>query len=241
MSGHSKWSTIKRKKAANDAKKGAAFTRISKDITLAAREGGGDPEMNASLRLAIKSAKSANMPANNIERAIKKGTGDLPGIKFEDYVYEGYGPNGVAIMVDVMTDNKNRTVPEIRHLMDKNGGKLGEPGCVNWMFHKKGTILIKKNNYDEDLLLEHSLENGAEDFESDDDIFIITVEPENFEKLIVFLESKDYDIDSSEISLVPENTVKISSSDSDDLLKLLELLEEYDDVQKVYSNFELVA
>ena len=241
MSGHSKWSTIKRKKAANDAKKGAAFTRISKDITLAAREGGGDPEMNASLRLAIKSAKSANMPANNIERAIKKGTGDLPGIKFEDYVYEGYGPNGVAIMVDVMTDNKNRTVPEIRHLMDKNGGKLGEPGCVNWMFHKKGTILIKKNNYDEDLLLEQSLENGAEDFESDDDFFIITVEPENFEKLIVFLESKDYDIDSSEISLVPENTVKISNSDSDELLKLLELLEEYDDVQKVYSNFELVA
>tara|TARA_B000000609_G_C24178730_1_gene356117 strand:+ start:1716 stop:2441 length:726 start_codon:yes stop_codon:yes gene_type:complete len=241
MSGHSKWSTIKRKKAANDAKKGAAFTRISKDITLAAREGGGDPEMNASLRLAIKSAKSANMPANNIERAIKKGTGDLPGIKFEDYVYEGYGPNGVAIMVDVMTDNKNRTVPEIRHLMDKNGGKLGEPGCVNWMFHKKGTILIKKNNYDEDLLLEQSLDNGAEDFESDDDFFIITVEPENFEKLIVFLESKDYDIDSSEISLVPENTVKISNSDSDELLKLLELLEEYDDVQKVYSNFELVA
>ena len=241
MSGHSKWSTIKRKKAANDAKKGAAFTRISKDITLAAREGGGDPEMNASLRLAIKSAKSANMPANNIERAIKKGTGDLPGIKFEDYVYEGYGPNGVAIMVDVMTDNKNRTVPEIRHLMDKNGGKLGEPGCVNWMFHKKGTILIKKNNYDEDLLLEQSLDNGAEDFESDDDFFIITVEPENFEKLIVFLESKDYDIDSSEISLVPENTVKILSSDSEELLKLLELLEEYDDVQKVYSNFELVA
>tara|TARA_Y100001980_G_C14551172_1_gene334263 strand:+ start:632 stop:1357 length:726 start_codon:yes stop_codon:yes gene_type:complete len=241
MSGHSKWSTIKRKKAANDAKKGAAFTRISKDITLAAREGGGDPEMNASLRLAIKSAKSANMPANNIERAIKKGTGDLPGVKFEDYVYEGYGPNGVAIMVDVMTDNKNRTVPEIRHLMDKNGGKLGEPGCVNWMFHKKGTVLIKKNNYDEDLLLEQSLDNGAEDFETDDDFYIITVEPENFENLIVFLESKDYDIDSSEISLVPENTVKISNSDSDDLLKLLELLEEYDDVQKVYSNFELVA
>tara|TARA_A100001011_G_scaffold359281_1_gene405699 strand:- start:635 stop:1360 length:726 start_codon:yes stop_codon:yes gene_type:complete len=241
MSGHSKWSTIKRKKAANDAKKGAAFTRISKDITLAAREGGGDPEMNASLRLAIKSAKSANMPANNIERAIKKGTGDLPGVKFEDYVYEGYGPNGVAIMVDVMTDNKNRTVPEIRHLMDKNGGKLGEPGCVNWMFHKKGTILIKKNNYDEDLLLEQSLDNGAEDFESDEDFFIIVVEPENFENLIVFLESKDYDIDSSEISLVPENTVEISNSDSDELLKLLELLEEYDDVQKVYSNFELVA
>ena len=241
MSGHSKWSTIKRKKAANDAKKGAAFTRISKDITLAAREGGGDPEMNASLRLAIKSAKSANMPANNIERAIKKGTGDLPGVKFEDYVYEGYGPNGVAIMVDVMTDNKNRTVPEIRHLMDKNGGKLGEPGCVNWMFHKKGTVLIKKNNYDEDLLLEQSLDNGAEDFETDDDFYIITVEPENFENLILFLESKDYDIDSSEISLVPENTVKISNSDSDDLLKLLELLEEYDDVQKVYSNFELVA
>ena len=239
MSGHSKWSTIKRKKAANDAKKGAAFTRISKDITLAAREGGGDPEMNASLRLAIKSAKAANMPANNIDRAIKKGTGDLPGMKYEDYVYEGYGPGGVAIMIDVMTDNKNRTVPEIRHLMDKNGGKLGEPGCVNWMFHKKGTILINKNQYDEDELLENALENGADDFESDNDFFIITVNPDCFHNLLVFFENKKYDIESSEISLVPENTVKVDNENSDQLMTLLDLLDDNEDVQKVYSNFEL--
>tara|TARA_Y100001934_G_C12296237_1_gene747517 strand:- start:283 stop:1014 length:732 start_codon:yes stop_codon:yes gene_type:complete len=239
MSGHSKWSTIKRKKAANDAKKGAAFTRISKDITLAAREGGGDPEMNASLRLAIKSAKAANMPANNIDRAIKKGTGDLPGMKYEDYVYEGYGPGGVAIMIDVMTDNKNRTVPEIRHLMDKNGGKLGEPGCVNWMFHKKGTILINKNQYNEDELLENALENGADDFESDNDFFIITVNPDSFHDLLVFFENKKYDIESSEISLVPENTVKVDKENSDQLMTLLDLLDDNEDVQKVYSNFEL--
>ena len=239
MSGHSKWSTIKRKKAANDAKKGAAFTRISKDITLAAREGGGDPEMNASLRLAIKSAKAANMPANNIDRAIKKGTGDLPGMKYEDYVYEGYGPGGVAIMIDVMTDNKNRTVPELRHLMDKNGGKLGEPGCVNWMFHKKGTILINKNQYNEDELLENALENGADDFESDNDFFIITVNPDSFHDLLVFFENKKYDIESSEISLVPENTVKVDKENSDQLMTLLDLLDDNEDVQKVYSNFEL--
>ena len=239
MSGHSKWSTIKRKKAANDAKKGAAFTRISKDITLAAREGGGDPEMNASLRLAIKAGKAANMPSNNIERAIKKGTGDLPGMKYEDYVYEGYGPGGVAIMVDVMTDNKNRTVPEIRHLMDKNGGKLGEPGCVNWMFHKKGTILIKKENYNEEELLEQVLDNGADDFEADDDYYTITVEPDNFEKLVIFLEEKKYEIDSSEISLVPDNTVKVKNDNSEQLLKLLDLLDDNEDIQKVYSNFEL--
>ena len=239
MSGHSKWSTIKRKKAANDAKKGAAFTRISKDITLAAREGGGDPEMNASLRLVIKAAKAANMPSNNIVRAVKKGTGDLPGMKYEDYVYEGYGPGGVAIMIDVMTDNKNRTVPEIRHIMDKNGGKLGEPGCVNWMFHKKGTILINKENCNEETLLEQVLENSAEDFESDDDFYIITVQPDNFEDLVIFLEKQNYDIDSSEISLIPENTVKVDSNNSEQLLKLLDLLDDYEDIQKVYSNFEL--
>ena len=239
MSGHSKWSTIKRKKAANDAKKGAAFTRISKDITLAAREGGGDPEMNASLRLSIKAAKAANMPSNNIDRAIKKGTGDLPGMKYEDYVYEGYGPGGVAIMIDVMTDNKNRTVPEIRHIMDKNGGKLGEPGCVNWMFHKKGTIIIKKIDYDEDKLLEQALENGAEDFESDEDYYIITVHPDFFEELVEFLEKQNYNIDSSDLSLIPENTVKIAEKDSEQLLNLLDLLDDYEDIQKVYSNFEL--
>ena len=239
MSGHSKWSTIKRKKAANDAKKGAAFTRVSKDITLAAREGGGDPEMNATLRLAIKSAKAVNMPSTNIDRAIKKGTGDLPGMRYEDYVYEGYGPGGIAIMMDVMTDNKNRTVPEIRHIMEKNGGKLGEPGCVNWMFDKKGTILIKRNNIDEEPLLELVLENGADDFEIEEDYYIITSKPESFDSLISSIENTNYVIDSSEIALHPKNTVKVSGNEADQLLKLLDLLEESDDIQKVHSNFDI--
>ena len=156
MSGHSKWSTIKRKKGVADAKRGVVFTRISKDITLAAREGGAEPNMNPALRLAIKNAKIANMPAANIERAINKGTGNLPGMKYENYIYEGYGPGGTAIMMEVMTDNKNRTVPDIRHIMTKNGGNLGEQGCVNWMFEKKGTITVSKNGIDEDLHLERN-------------------------------------------------------------------------------------
>ena len=176
MSGHSKWSTIKRKKGVADAKRGAVFTRLSKDITLASREGGGDIEMNSSLRLVVKKAKVANMPSSNIEKAIKKGTGDLPGIKYENYIYEGYGPSGVAIMMEVMTDNKNRTVPEIRHIMSKNGGNLGESGCVSWMFEKKGTIGINlTNNVNEEELIEISIEIDAEDFLSDNDFFEITI------------------------------------------------------------------
>ena len=181
MSGHSKWNTIKRKKGATDAKRGIIFTRHSKDITLSARVGGGDIDMNPSLRLAVKKAKADNMPAANIERAIKKGTGELPGIKYEDYVYEGYGPGGVAIMMEVMTDNKNRTVPDIRHIMAKNGGNLGESGCVNWMFDKKGVLTIPKDGVKEDELLEISLQYGAEDFITDsNDIFTIEVSPEGF-------------------------------------------------------------
>ena len=168
MSGHSKWSTIKRKKGVADAKRGAVFTQVSKDIALSAREGGGDPEMNPALRLAIKKAKASNMPSANIERAINKGTGNLPGVKYENYVYEGYGPGGVAIMMEVMTDNKNRTVPDIRHIMSKNGGNLGESGCVNWMFEKKGTITLDKKGVDEDEVLEKSLELGVDDFTSDE-------------------------------------------------------------------------
>ena len=180
MSGHSKWSTIKRKKGAADAKRGAAFTQVSKDITLAAREGGGDQEMNPALRLAIKKAKAVNMPSANIERAINKGIGNLPGMKYENYIYEGYGPGGVAIMMEVMTDNKNRTVPDIRHIMSKNGGNLGESGCVNWMFEKKGTITLSKMDVDEDVVLEKSLELGADDFGSDNDVIEITTSPELF-------------------------------------------------------------
>ena len=239
MSGHSKWNTIKRKKGAVDAKRGAIFTRHSKEITLSARSGGGDIEMNPSLRLAVKKAKADNMPAANIDRAIKKGTGDLPGVKYEDYVYEGYGPGGVAIMMEIMTENKNRTVPDIRHIMSKNGGNLGESGCVNWMFEKKGTLTISKNGVDEEGLLEISLDLGAEDFNSDaDDVFVIETSPDNFGNMSKGLEDADFDVE-GEVGLVPINTVKVSGGDVSQLLNLLELLEDHEDIQKVYSNFDL--
>jgi len=238
MSGHSKWSTIKRKKGAADSKRGVVFTRISKDITLAAREGGEDPDMNPSLRLAIKNAKTANMPAANIERAINKGTGNLLGIKYENYIYEGYGPGGTAIMLEVMTDNKNRTVPDIRHIMSKNGGNLGEQGCVNWMFEKKGTITVPKDGIDEDSILGISLDLGADDFQSENDAFVITTMLEDFGVVSKGLEDKGYEID-GEVGPVPINMVKISRADAKQLLELLEKLEEHEDIQKVYSNFDL--
>ena len=238
MSGHSKWSTIKRKKGANDAKRGAIFTRVSKDITIAAREGGDDPSMNSLLRLAIKKAKAANMPSSNIERAIKKGTGQLEGINYESYLYEGYGPDGVAIMMEIMTDNKNRTVPEVRHIMSKNGGNLGESGCVNWIFEKKGIIMIKKASVDEDKLLNDCLEFDIEDINSDDDFYEIAVNIDSFNSFCSYLESKKYPIE-AELSLHPQNTVKIKESDSNQLINLLTLLEDHEDVQKVYTNLEI--
>ena len=238
MSGHSKWSTIKRKKGAADAKRGVVFTQVSKDITLAARESGGDPEMNPALRLAIKKAKVANMPSANIERAINKGTGNLPGMTYENYVYEGYGPGGVAIMMEVMTDNKNRTVPDIRHIMSKNGGNLGESGCVNWMFEKKGTITIAKEGVDEDAVLDRSLELGADDFQLENDVFEITTTPEAFGVVSSGLEKEGFEIE-GEVGLTPINSVNVSGTDAKQLLQLLETLEEYEDIQKVYSNFDL--
>ena len=238
MSGHSKWSTIKRKKGAADAKRGAVFTQVSKDIALSARESGGDPEVNPALRLAIKKAKAANMPSANIERAINKGTGNLPGVKYENYVYEGYGPGGVAIMMEVMTDNKNRTVPDIRHIMSKNGGNLGESGCVNWMFEKKGTITLDKKGVDEDEVLEKSLELGADDFTSDNDVIEITTSPEAFGDVSGGLEKEGYEIE-GEVGLIPINFVNVSGADAQQLLQLLEKLEENEDIQKVFSNFDL--
>ena len=238
MSGHSKWSTIKRKKGAADARRGAAFTQVSKDITLAAREGGGDHEMNPALRLAIKKAKAVNMPSANIERAINKGIGNLPGMKYENYIYEGYGPGGVAIMMEVMTDNKNRTVPDIRHIMSKNGGNLGESGCVNWMFEKKGTITLNKIGVDEDVVLEKLLELGADDFGSDNDVIEITTSPELFGDVSNGLEKEGYEIE-GEVGLSPINSVNVSGADAKQLLQLLEKLEENEDIQKVYSNFDL--
>ena len=237
MSGHSKWSTIKRKKGANDAKRGAIFTRISKDITIAARESGDDPDMNSALRLAIKKAKAANMPNDNIDRAIKKGTGELAGQKYESYIYEGYGPHGVALLIEVLSDNKNRTVPEIRHLLTKYNGNLGESGCVNWMFEKKGTITISKNNVDEEMVLEF-LEYDIEDFESDDDFYVITTLPENFDIVSKNIETAGIEID-GEVGLTASNIVKVSSEESNKILNLLEQLDSHDDIQKVHTNFEI--
>tara|TARA_Y100000590_G_C15433214_1_gene906013 strand:+ start:104 stop:817 length:714 start_codon:yes stop_codon:yes gene_type:complete len=234
MSGHSKWSTIKRKKGAADAKRGAVFTRLSKDITLAARDNGGDPTMNPSLRLAIKKAKSSNMPSANIDKAIKKGTGDLPGIRYDDFIYEGYGPNGVAIIIEVLTDNKNRTFPEIKSIMAKNGGSLGESGCVNWMFEKKGSIIVP-HDVSEDIILE-ILDMDIEDFNEEEEFYEVIIKPENFNKISEKLEKKGIEID-GQISLSPKNTVSVSSEDSNKIIKLLELIEEQEDVQKVHSNF----
>ena len=237
MSGHSKWSTIKRKKGAADAKRGVLFTRLSKDITVASRAGGGDPDMNPTLRLAVKKAKNANMPVANIDRAIKKGTGDLPGIKYEDSIYDCYGPSGVAILLEVLTDNKNRTVSEIKNILSKNGGNLGESGCVNWMFEKKGTITILKKNLDEDKALE-LLELDIEDFQTDEEYYIITTAPDNFDKVSENIESKDIDID-GEVSLIASNIVKVSKEQSNKILTLLDQLDDHDDIQKVHTNFEI--
>ena len=235
MSGHSKWSTIKRKKGAADAKRGAIFTRLSKDITLAARDLGGNPDMNPSLRLAIKKAKSSNMPIANIERAIKKGTGDLPGIKYDDIIYECYGPNGVAIILECLTDNKKRTVSEIKNILTKSGGNLGESGCVNWMFEKKGTISILKNDISEEILFDLEIE----DFELDNNQYILTISSDKFGDVSNSLEKKNINIE-GEVSLVPKNTVEVFEKDSSKILNLMEQLDDQDDIQKVHSNFEII-
>ena len=237
MSGHSKWSTIKRKKGAADAKRGVIFTRLSKDITVAARALGGNPDMNPTLRLSIKKAKAANMPVANIERAIKKGTGDLPGIKYEDSIYECYGPFGVAILLEVLTDNKNRTVSEIKNILSKNGGNLGESGCVNWMFVKQGTITISKKDIDEDKVLEF-FDYDIEDLQSENEYYIISTLPDNFDKVSKEIEKKGIEID-GEVSLVASNVVKVSNEESKNILTLLEQLDNHDDIQKVHTNFEI--
>jgi len=238
MSGHSKWSTIKRKKGAKDAKRGAEFTRLGKDITLAAREGGGDIAMNAALRLVVKKAKSSNMPNDNIDRAIKKGTGDLPGIKYESYIYEGYGPHGIALLIEVLTDNKNRTVPEIRHLLSKNNGNLGESGCVNWMFEKKGTILINKSELDEEIFLNDLLELNIENFEELDDEYQLLIDPAEFSLIIQELEHRNYNLE-GDLSLIPINTITVDMQHIDQISNLIDLLEDHDDVQKVHTNLEV--
>ncbi|MBI72975.1 MAG: YebC/PmpR family DNA-binding transcriptional regulator [Candidatus Marinimicrobia bacterium] len=238
MSGHSKWSTIKRKKGAADAKRGAVFTRLSKDITLAAREGGGSIDMNPALRLAVKKAKSSNMPSANIDRAIKKGTGELPGIKYDDFEFEGYGPHSVAILIEVMTDNKNRTLPEIRNIMTKNGGNLGESGCVNWIFVKKGIFTIQIDKITEDYLMELLEDSNIEDIIFEEGFFEVIVSSDDFKIISDIFEKNSIDYD-GEISLVPQNYVELELNQADKIIKLLELIENHEDVQKVHTNFKI--
>jgi len=240
MSGHSKWSTIKHKKGAADAKRGKIFTKIIKEITIAARMGGGDPEGNARLRQAILVAKAENMPKDNIERAIKKGTGELAGAaSYEEVTYEGYGPGGVAVLVEVMTDNKNRTVAEVRHIFSKHGGNLGENGCVAWMFDKKGSIVFDKSEVDEDELMELVLESGGEDVKEDESQFEVITDPDSFENVKDAIEHAGFSYILAEISMVPQTTVKLDKHRAVQMLKLMEKMEDNDDVQHVYANFDI--
>ncbi len=240
MSGHSKWSTIKRKKGAIDAKRGKIFTKLIKEITLAARLGGGDPEANARLRQAILAAKEENMPKDNIERAIKKGTGAVAGGEaYEEVVYEGYGPGGVAVLVEVMTDNKNRTVAEIRHIFSKHGGNLGENGCVSWIFAKKGSITFEKKGMNVDQLMEMAIEAGAEDVVEEDNEIQVLTEPGSFEKVKKAFDARGLKYIEARVGMIPQNTVPLTLPKAEQMLKLMEKLEDNDDVQNVYANFDI--
>jgi YebC/PmpR family DNA-binding regulatory protein len=239
MSGHNKWSTIKHKKGAADAKRGKLFSKIIKEITVAARMGGGDMEGNARLRSALLSAKAANMPKDNIDRAIKKGTGELEGYNLEEITYEGYGPGGVAVLVNVMTDNKNRAVADIRHLFSKYNGNLGETGCVNWMFNKKGFASVEKSAAEEETLYDVALDAGADDISDTGDAYEILIAPEDIEKLREALEVKKIVYNQLEVQMVPQTNVTLTGKQAQQALKLLDALEELDDVQSISSNFDI--
>lgn len=236
MSGHSKWATIKHKKAALDAKRGKLFTRLIKELSIAARFGGGDPDGNPRLRTAIAAAKAANMPADNIKRAIQKGTGELPGVVYEEVAYEGYGPGGVAVLVEVLTDNKMRTTPEIRHIFSKYGGNLGEPNSVSWMFEKKGHLTVSASAVAEDKLMEIVLEAGADDLQSEGEVYEITCAPGAFPAVQDALEKASISPSEAKLAMVPSTTVELEGKKAQQCLKLLEMLEEHDDVQQVYAN-----
>ena len=239
MSGHSKWHSIKHKKGALDAKRGRMFTKVIKEITIAARIGGGDAEGNPRLRKAVSDAKELNMPADNIKRAIMKGTGELEGGQLEELTYEGYGPSGVAMIVEVVTDNRNRTVSEIRHVFSKNGGNMGESGSVSWMFKKKGYIVIDKSKADEDTLMTLAIDAGADDFSSEESNYEIYTSPESFDPVLKALKSKSIEPMSSEISMIPENYIKVEGKSPQQVIKLMEALDDHDDVQHVYGNFDI--
>jgi YebC/PmpR family DNA-binding regulatory protein len=239
MSGHSKWSSIKHKKAKTDATRGKVFTKLIREITVAARDGGGDPEANPRLRLAIQSARDQNMPNDNIQRAIKKGTGELEGTRFEEFTYEGYGPAGVALLIDVLTDNKNRTTAEVRHALTKHNGNLGESGCVAWNFETRGVIRVDKAKCDEETLLEAALEAGADDVKEEDGFFEVYSQPASLASLGEALKSGNIPYESAGIEKLPKTLVKIDGDDAKKVLKLMDVLEDLDDVQRVSANFDI--
>lgn len=239
MSGHNKWSTIKHKKGAADAKRGRLFSRIIKEIAVAARLGGGDPEGNPRLRAAVNTARVANMPKENIERAIKRGTGGLDGVQYEEIVYEGYGPGGVAIMVEALTDNKNRTVAEVRHIFDKFNGSLGESGCVAWMFDKQGVVEVAAGGLDEDEVMEVAIEAGADDVRLDGHSFEIRTAPQDLEAVRSAVAEKGWNIEFAEITMIPKDTVKLEGKKAELMLKMMDALDDNDDLQKVYANFDI--
>jgi len=239
MSGHSKWATTKRKKAAIDSKRGKAFTKIIKEITIAAREGGGDPVGNPRLRLAIDNAKAVNMPADNIDRAIKKATGELEGVSYVELTYEGYGPGGVAVIVEVATDNKNRTVAEVRHIFSRNGGSMGEGGSVAWMFEKKGVVTLPRQGKSEDDLMEIILDAGADDLQTEEDFFIIQSSIESFETVRKAVADKNLSIENASLQWIAKNTINVAGEDAEKVIKLIESMEDCDDVQNVYTNADI--
>jgi YebC/PmpR family DNA-binding regulatory protein len=239
MSGHSKWHSIKHKKAAADSKRGRIFTRLIKEMTVAARSGGGDLDANPRLRLVVNTAKAANMPAENIKRAIMRGTGELPGVSYEEINYEGYGPGGVAIFMRTLTDNRNRTVAELRHILSKNGGNLGEGGCVAWMFDRKGYLVVEKSAASEEKLLDLVLSNGGDDMREDGDNYEIFSAPESFETLKAALEAASIPLAASEVSMVPQNYIKLEGKEAQTMLKLMEALEDQEDIQNVWANFDI--
>jgi YebC/PmpR family DNA-binding regulatory protein len=239
MSGHSKWHTIKHKKGALDAKRGKLFTRLIKEIAVAARDGGGDQDANARLRKAVTDAKAANMPNDTIDRAVKRGTGDLEGVNYDEITYEGYGPGGVALLIETMTDNRNRTVAELRHMLSKNGGNLGESGSVAWLFDRKGYVVVDKSKKSEEELFEIAIEAGAEDMKEDGDNFEIFTSQEDFEAVSEAIKKAGIEPEIAEVSMIPQTFVKLEGADAKQMLKLYEAIDDHDDVQNLYANFDI--
>ena len=239
MSGHNKWSTIKHKKGAADAKRGKMFSKLIKEISIAARMGGGDLDGNPRLRTAVTTARAANMPKENIDRAIKRGTGEIEGVIYEEMTYEGYGPGGVAVLVEVLTDNKNRTVAEVRHIFDKYNGNLGESGCVSWMFDKKGVVVVLAEGLSEDEVMELAVDAGAQDVKTEGHAFEITAEPSDFEAVRKAVEDKGWKVELAEISMIPQNTVKLEGKRAEQMLKMMDALDDNEDMQKVFANFDI--